>query len=103
MKEARQHSGSGGPEPSKEMPKDVEEEILQKFYADRYKKFLDEPVPMIDNMSPREAAGIPSMRIKLIELIKLHLHNIDSMNADKGIDINIDWILDELGLEELRG
>ena len=42
------------------------------------------------------------MRPKLIELIKSHLGHIDTMNLEKGFDINIDWIVDELGLDELK-
>ena len=95
-------SESGPPDPSEEISKEVEEEVLRKFYAQQYKQFLDEPVPMINNLTPREAAKTPAMRPKLIELIKLHLKQIDSQCIEKGIDINIDWVLDELELEELR-
>ncbi|MFH1755537.1 MAG: hypothetical protein ABIA59_07515 [Candidatus Latescibacterota bacterium] len=102
MDESRRRPGSSRPEPSPAIPKDVEEQLMKKFYAQKYLQFLDEPVPMIDNLTPREAARIPSMRPKLIELIKLHLNHMDSMCAKKDFDIDIDWILDELGLDELR-
>ncbi len=89
-------------EPSEEIPPEIEEQLMQEFYTKHYKQLLDEPIPMIDNLTPRKAALVPSVRPKLIELVKLHLNRMDNMRREKGYDINIDWIVDELGLDELR-
>ncbi len=102
LMDSRTPPGPTPPGPSEQIPPEVEAQVIQELYAKQYKNFLDEPVPMIDNMTPRQAARVPSMRPKLIELIKLHLNSIDTANIDGGIDIDIDWILDELGLDELR-
>lgn len=42
------------------------------------------------------------MRPKLIELMKQHLKGIERQNKDRGLDLNIDWVLDELLLLELK-
>ena len=88
--------------PPSENPEESEEQYLQQYFKNRYKRFLNEPVMMIDNLTPRKAACVPSMRPKLIELIKLHLNQVDSICVEKSIDINIDWIVEELGLDDLR-
>lgn len=84
------------------IPPEIEALLAKKFYEKHYAGFIDGPVPMLGGMTPRQASHLPAMRPKLIELIKLHLHRIDNIRIDKGIDINIDWIVDELGLDELK-
>lgn len=75
--------------------------VLTQFYEMRYRAFLDEKVPALDNMTPLEAAGNSSMRLRLIELMKGHVNRVESDAQEKKIDINIDWVLEELGLNEL--
>ena len=79
-----------------------EQKAMQLFYEHRYKKFLDENVPMINNKTPREASKNPKLRPELIELMKIHIKGIEQLNKEKGIDLNIDWVIDELGLSELK-
>jgi hypothetical protein len=80
---------------------DVEEEFMIQFYEKHYQKFLDDKIPAIDDMTPREAMNDPDMRPRLIELMKGHVRNIDSVAKEKGINLNIDWVVEELGLYEL--
>ncbi len=42
------------------------------------------------------------MRPRLIELMKDHLHGLEGQFKDKGFTIDISWVLDELGLRELK-
>ncbi|MBL7072256.1 MAG: hypothetical protein ISS33_00595 [Candidatus Omnitrophica bacterium] len=84
------------------MPPEEEEKILQAFYENKYRKFIDENIPMIDNKTPRQAAKEPGLRPKLIELIKSHINSLEKMNRQKSINLNIDWVLDELGLSEMK-
>ncbi len=51
---------------------------------------------------PCPAAGNPALRPRLIELVKQHLKNMAMQNREKGMDFSIDWVLDELHLEELK-
>jgi len=86
----------------KEIPPEVERELMQKFYKRHYAIFLDDKIPALDEMTPRAAAADPQMRPKLIELMKQHLKGIEQQNKDRGLDLNINWVLDELVLPELK-
>ena len=86
----------------REIPPEVNREIMQQFHRRHYEKFLDDGIPMLDNMTPRQAAASPEMRPRLIELMKLHLHGIEQRSRDEGFALDLNWVLDELGLDELR-
>jgi hypothetical protein len=58
---------------------------------------------MLDGKTPRQAAKNVKLRPKLLELMKLHLNGIERRNRmDTCLDLNIDWVVDELGLDELK-
>jgi len=86
----------------KEIPPEIERELMQKFYKRHYTIFLDDKIPALDEMTPRAAAVDPQMRPRLIELMKQHLKGIEQQNKHRGLDLNIDWVLDELSLSELK-
>jgi hypothetical protein len=88
--------------PSSKVPPEVEKIAVENMYKKLYSDFIDVPVPMLDDMTPREASKIPAMRPKLVELIKGHLHGIDKMRIQKGVEYDLGWVLDELGLDELK-
>ncbi len=87
---------------NEDIPPEIARELLQKMHKRHYTIFLDDKIPALDNMTPREAASDPQMRPKLIELMKQHLKGIEQQNKDRGLDLNIDWVLDELLLLELK-
>jgi hypothetical protein len=100
-------SGSTSPEArrvpdSSPLPPEPTREALRKFYEDRYRKFPDEAVPMLENATPRAASRQKALRPRLIELLKIHIHGIDQVNRKEGLQLSLDWLLDELGVEELR-
>jgi hypothetical protein len=84
------------------LPLELQRELMSRFYEDHYRKFLDEAVPALSGMTPREAARDAKMRPALLALMKDHLHGIDARNRAEQLDIDIDWVLDELGLDELK-
>ena len=88
-------------EPESALPPELEQKILEKHYLEHYTKFIDDSLPALDNMTPREAARKPDMRPRLINLMKDHIQGISSMCRKRGITIDIDWVLKELGLHEL--
>lgn len=77
-------------------------EAIQAFYEASYRKFPDEPVPMLGNATPREASRRKALRPQLIELMKIHVHGIEETNHKEGTDISLDWLLEELKIHELR-
>ena len=89
-------------EHSRPFPIKIDRKMMQDFYEKRYKKFIDEEIPALDNFTPRQAAKDSKMRPKLVSLMKQHLKGIEKQNKDKKLCLNIDWVLDELKLVELR-
>ena len=76
---------------------------MKRFHEEHYARFLDDPIPALDGMTPREASGRPDAHPMLVELMKEHIHSIDRRNREDGTDISIDFVLKELGLDELLG
>jgi len=83
------------------VPPEVEREIVENFHRRHYEKFLDDAIPMLSGLTPRQAAADPKMRPSLIDLMKLHLQGVEKQSRERGFDFNIDWVLLELGLQEL--
>jgi len=65
------------------------------------KTFPDEPIPMLDGRTPREAARNPKLRKRLIALMKTHVRDVDEENLRKGAASDINPLLRELGLHEI--
>ncbi|MFH1313409.1 MAG: hypothetical protein ABIJ00_09315 [Candidatus Eisenbacteria bacterium] len=86
---------------SESIPPEVKAEMARKFFHQHYTSFLDDHVPALNGMTPREASRKPEARPLLVDLMKDHIHGIERRNRDEGLDINIDFVLRELGLEEL--
>ncbi len=66
-----------------------------------YREFLDQGIPALDGLTPRAASTDPEKRPLLIELMKQHLINLEQQNRDQGLNLTLDWALEELGLREL--
>ncbi len=90
------------PELGEEIPIEIKRKLAQDFYKKQYQIFLDDRIPALDGMTPRRAAKKPSMRPRLVELMKSHLKGIERQNKVECLGIDISWVLDELGLEELK-
>jgi hypothetical protein len=83
------------------IPRDVEQELMRCFYRKHYESFLDDHIPVLRGFTPREASQDPELRPLLLDLMKDHITGLDRQGKEKGIDLNIDWVLEELGLGEL--
>lgn len=101
MEEADPEGDDGG-NSHDDIPLDTKRTVIRKYHESHYRRFLDDPVPMLENKSPRQAARERGMRPKLIELMKLHIHGIDQRNRREDLGLDMEWVLDELGLEELK-
>ena len=67
---------------------------------EHYEKWLDEPVPMLDDRSPREAVASPTLRPRVIGLLKqLQIDYADAL-ADGDPAFDPSWMWDELQLRE---
>lgn len=94
---------NGRMERENEIPPEIRTEILSQFHERHYRQFIDSPVPMLENKTPRQAAKNKRLRPKLIDLMKLHIQGIEKRNReDPCLSLDIEWVLDELGLVELK-
>ena len=86
-----------------EIPPEVQAQVMSQFHEQHYRQFIDSPFPMLENKTPRQAAKIKKLRPKLLDLMKLHIQGIEKQNRENPfLSLDIDWLLDELGVEELK-
>ena len=83
------------------MPHGSKAEIEAHFMREHLRDFVDQPVPALDGKTPRQAAGDPSLRKKLLHLIKPLVRRIDEANLRAGRTDDINGLLRELGLVEI--
>ncbi|MFH2001935.1 MAG: hypothetical protein ABIK28_19825, partial [Planctomycetota bacterium] len=100
--EGYDEDGDDGDYDDNEEMNEGERAAIETYYHGLYTRFLKDAVPALDQMTPAEAAKDPSMRPRLIDLIKQHIYSIEKENREKGTKISIAWVLEELGLDELR-
>lgn len=87
-----------------EQPHASVSELQEHFLSDYYQKVLDEPLPALEGITPREAARSqdPKHRSQLISWVKGIIRSTDQHYLQSGAFTEMDWIFDELQLPELR-
>ena len=70
-------------------------------YAAMYENFIDNPIPALDGQTPRCASKKPLLRGRLLRLMQTHIRNCDQKRREEGVDIDLNPLLRELGLDEL--
>jgi hypothetical protein len=70
-------------------------------YAAVYENFIDDPIPVLDEQTPRCAAKDPVLRGRLLRLMQTHIRSCDQKRREDGVDIDLNPLLRELGLDEL--
>ena len=68
---------------------------------DRQQGILDEPIPALDNQTPRAAASDPALRPQLVRWMKFWISNTDRRNLETGRNDDTNWMVRELGLTEI--
>jgi len=66
-----------------------------------YRSFLHEANQALDGKTPMEASTDLFLRPKLCRLIKDIVQSIDAKNREKGEAIEIDWLFEELNLQDI--
>jgi len=89
--------------PPSRLSPDEERTIIQETLERHYRGLLDQPVPMLGDVSPRKAARSKKGREKLVAWLKL----IENSNARQKADspmaaYDMSWMWDELGIADLR-
>ena len=77
------------------------DQLTQEFFTAQDRIFLDDSIPDLDGRTPREAARDPQLRPKLIRLIKSRVRITDQRNLQTGRNDDINWMVRELGLDEI--
>jgi hypothetical protein len=62
---------------------------------------LDEPIPALDNKTPRAAASDPALRPRLLRWMKFWISQTDRRNLETGRNDDANWMVRELGLAEI--
>ncbi|MCX6923278.1 MAG: hypothetical protein NT154_08730, partial [Verrucomicrobia bacterium] len=68
---------------------------------DRQQGILDEPIPALDNKTPRAAASDPALRPQLLRWMKFWISQTDRRNLETGRNDDTNWMVRELGLTEI--
>ena len=76
-------------------------EIEAHFMREYLRDYVDRAVPALDGKTPRQAASDPSLRKKLVRLLKPMVRRLDEANLRTGRTDDINWLLRELKLGEI--
>jgi hypothetical protein len=91
------------PKPASGLSPAEERAIVQQSLDAHYRQTLDQPLPLLGNVSPRQAVGTPRGREKVAAWLKMLENNGMRRPADDpmaGYDFR--WMWAELGIERLR-
>jgi len=67
----------------------------------RQQGILDEPIPALENKTPRAAASDPALRPELLRWMKFWISETDRRNLETGRNDDTNWMVRELGLTEI--
>lgn len=91
-------------DPASEIPPEIAEQVVHQFMDRQYRETLDQPVGMLGNKTPRQAAKSATGREKVAEWLK-YLENQSSRQhnpADPMATYSFEWMWQELGVLDLR-
>jgi hypothetical protein len=77
------------------------EEANEFMNRQHHEKWLDERIPAFNNLTPRAAAADSAMRPKLVGMLKSTIREHDMRNLRTGGMSDINWLVRELGLNEV--
>ncbi|MEW6302669.1 MAG: hypothetical protein AB1705_04310 [Verrucomicrobiota bacterium] len=78
-----------------------EEEMHQDLLTSEGRAWLDRAIPGLDGRTPREAACDPALRPRLVRMMKSRVRKCDADNLQTGSSQDVNWMLRELGLNEI--
>ncbi|ESY72894.1 hypothetical protein NKJ90_13175 [Mesorhizobium sp. M0051] len=99
-----ERSGKHVDTPSSSSPPEIAEQGVHEFLDRHYLETLDQPVAMLGNKTPRQAAKTPAGRRKVADWLK-YLENQTAKQPDPVNPMatySFEWIWKELGLRDLR-
>ncbi|MEQ9151964.1 MAG: hypothetical protein RLO06_10825 [Parvibaculum sp.] len=92
----------GRPEPAV-LPPEEESRLMKAFFDRHYRDTLDQPIPMLDDRTPREAARSEAERGKVVSWLKyLEMHEARGRRGKQGEPYDFTWMWRELGVADQR-
>lgn len=73
----------------------------EELLLEQDRRFPDEPVPALENHTPRQAVADPRLRPRVIRLMKDRIRSLDERNRASGRQDDLNWLVRELGLTEI--
>jgi len=80
---------------------DDEARITARAHSASLRQLIDQPIPALNDKSPRQAADDPALRQRLIRWVKNAVADTDKHNLHSGADEDANWLIRELGLSEI--
>ena len=91
-------------EAASDVPPEIAEQVVHQFMDRQYRETLDQPVGMLGNKTPRQAAKSAAGRQKVVEWLK-YLENQSANQPDRADPMatySFEWMWKELGVHDLR-
>ncbi len=85
-----------------EIDPETKRKIMRSMSLEHTERWLNEPIPALDDQTPRQASRIPVYRDKLLDLLKVTSYMEEKRLSDGELPIyDLERIKKELGIEEL--
>ena len=98
-----EHRRRGERPPPPDLPPDEVRAIVQQQLEEHYLQVLDQPIPALGNVSPRQAARTAKGRERVVNWLKtLENHSSRRPAGDPIGEYDFTWMWHELGVTELR-
>lgn len=82
------------------LDEETERELLEGFLTDRMRRWVDDPHPQLDGVTPREAASGPR-RAEVVRLVRGIENGVDRTRRRGEPSADVTWLRRELGIEDL--
>ncbi len=83
-----------------EVPLEVAAPILQKHFDQHYRKWLDDAIPALDGVTPRQAVRISALRPRVLELLRQFDESSRYARERGEFAYDFGWMWRELGLAD---
>jgi hypothetical protein len=98
-----EHRTDGSAPVSSGLPPDEERRLIHAQLDTHYRQRLDEPVPMLGDISPRKATKTAKGRAKIASWLKFLENRAAQQDpGDPMADYDLTWLWQELGVADLR-
>ncbi len=103
IKQTLDKSPGPGASEEDEIPPEIAAQIMRDYFDDHYRRTLDDPLPILDGKTPRQAVKTKKGRAQVIEWLK-YLENSEHRRAsgDGQEPYDMTWMWSELKLEGER-